>query len=598
MRQLSYRKWFALCLGAIVSCLCASSLWAATVYVSPEGRTPEEGGDGTLANPYDLQSALTKRDGYDPNLCEFRLLMSDAHYIVTTSISPQNKKFLGWNGETDSPAGREGRDKVVLDGQGATLIVSSGNLNGNWTFADLTFRDGYSTSDGACLYALNVTGNNLVTNCVFTGGVYGYTVVKVNAYRATDVMKFVDCDFTATTNNAWYGILNIQNNILFESCRFTDNVSTQAGNGYGSIGYGSATFTDCVFTNNSLTAHGGLCLSKGVFKRCRFEDNTSKGDGCCIQPSSGTATIVLNDCQFNRNYSKGTGGCISGGTISGTSSCGNIFATNCVFTGNASGSTGGAIGMSSGSATAAESVVLVDCAFTNNVSASYGGAICLGNIVDLEIDRCSFVDNVSTGHNAAVRLTDDKLKLTNGVVRNSLFLRNSGVGDYKGGSAAAVQMPDHTFVDNCTFVSNICLKGIYGALNLSGTNEPRIKNCIFWENRSTYAASHREGQFQVASTGDEKYWNCCSEYGFLDAAHGNLNGTSKAPLDPMFTDIAADNWSLQKKSPCIDAGLDAPWMVGARDIRNQRKIPRIVGDAVDMGCYEYRPDPGLLLWVR
>lgn len=556
----------------------------------------KKGGDGTLANPYDLQSALTKRDGYNPENCEFRLLMSDAHYVVTTPISPNKKKFFGWNGETDSPAGRDGRDKVVLDGQGSVQIVNSPNLNGNWTFADLTFRDGYSTADGTCLCGVNVTGKSLVTNCVFTGGVYGYTVVSVNAYRATDVMKFVDCDITATTNNAWYGLFNI-GATDFINCRFTNNVSTQAGNGYGSIGYGSGTFTDCVFSNNSLTANGGLCLSKGIFERCRFEDNTSKGNGCCVQPF-GAATIVLNDCQFNRNYSKGTGGCISGGTISGTFSCGSVFATNCVFTGNASGSTGGAIGLSSGSATAVESVVLVDCAFTNNVSANAGGAICLGNLVDLEIDRCSFVDNISTGLNAAVRLTDDKAKLASGVIRNSLFLRNMGVGDYKGGTSAAVQMPDHTFVDNCTFVSNICMKGLHGALSLTGSNEPRIKNCIFWENRSTYAANSIHGQFRVAASGDEMYWNCCSEYGFLDASHGNLNGASKTPLDPMFTDIAADDWSLQKESPCVNMGLNASWMVGARDIRNQRKFSRIVNGIVDIGCYEYRPIPGLLLFVK
>ena len=42
-----------------------------------------------------------------------------------------------------------------------------------------------------------------------------------------------------------------------------------------------------------------------------------------------------------------------------------------------------------------------------------------------------------------------------------------------------------------------------------------------------------------------------------------------------------------------------PWMVGARDIRNKRRYPRIdIGNRiVDMGCYEYRPDPGLLLFV-
>lgn len=32
----------ALALASVMTCLCADSLGAATVYVSPEGRTPEE----------------------------------------------------------------------------------------------------------------------------------------------------------------------------------------------------------------------------------------------------------------------------------------------------------------------------------------------------------------------------------------------------------------------------------------------------------------------------------------------------------------------------------------------------------------------------
>ena len=573
----------------ILTIFFACPLWAGNVYyVSPVGNPEGSGGTGTLGSPYDLATGIAKATSASD---EVRFLKGT--YLLDKKISlVTGVAYSGWDASSNMPVGKNDCCDVVIDGQGTVCCFESVNLNGRWTIAGMTIRNGYKSSDGTCLSALNVTGISLVSNCVFTGGIYGQTMIKANVYAGANSLRFADCDFSATTNNAFYGLLNVDG-VIFESCHFVDNVSTQSGNGYGSLGYGSATFLDCSFVNNVLTANGGLCLSSGNFARCLFEGNSSKGNGCCVQAFN-TGTIVLDTCRFERNHSKGVGGCISGGTISGTSPCGNVYATNCVFTGNSSGSHGGVVSLKSGSATAAEQVVFVDCAFTNNVSAGIGGAIYLNSVVNFAIERCSFVDNVSTGANAAVRISDDKAKLASGVVRNSLFLRNVGVGEYQGGTASALQMPDHTFVDCCTFVSNICMKGLYGALNVSGANEARIRNCIFWKNRSAYAASSIYGQFGVSSTGDEMYWSCCSQYGFLDASHGNLNGTSNSPLDPGFANIAEDNWSLDKESPCIDAGVNQAWMVGAHDIRNLRKFPRIANGTVDIGCYEYRLTPGMM----
>ena len=39
-------------------------------------------------------------------------------------------------------------------------------------------------------------------------------------------------------------------------------------------------------------------------------------------------------------------------------------------------------------------------------------------------------------------------------------------------------------------------------------------------------------------------------------------------------------------------------MTTARDLRNNRRIPRILYDCVDIGAYEMRVPPGLLLFVQ
>jgi len=45
-------------------------------------------------------------------------------------------------------------------------------------------------------------------------------------------------------------------------------------------------------------------------------------------------------------------------------------------------------------------------------------------------------------------------------------------------------------------------------------------------------------------------------------------------------------------SPCIDTGAIMPWMTGATDLDGN---PRIHDGQVDMGCYEFVPEPGFYL---
>ena len=57
---------------------------------------------------------------------------------------------------------------------------------------------------------------------------------------------------------------------------------------------------------------------------------------------------------------------------------------------------------------------------------------------------------------------------------------------------------------------------------------------------------------------------------------------------PMFVTPTAD-YHLLEDSPCIDSGTNLPWMTGAADLDGN---PRIYDGTVDMGCYEFVPEPG------
>jgi len=71
-------------------------------------------------------------------------------------------------------------------------------------------------------------------------------------------------------------------------------------------------------------------------------------------------------------------------------------------------------------------------------------------------------------------------------------------------------------------------------------------------------------------------------------------GTGCIEDDPLFVNTNAANYRLLSASPCIDSGTNLPWMTGATDLDGN---PRIYDDIVDMGAYEFIPEPCYLLFV-
>jgi len=603
----------------LVGAFCAFGLFAsasaAVYYAAPDGKTPDQGGDGTLANPYDLESALAQ-GGQN----EYRLLMSDSHYLLTKPISPHNKTIVGWNGETDAPAGKEGRDKVVLDGQGKVQCVSSGNQSGYWTFADLTLCNGDPDSTGCLLYGQNVTGHSLVTNCVFRDATCKNRAIDANAYyteKATYSLHFVDCDIRDLTVEGWYGFVQAQGkDFAFERCNFFNNKQTTPSNSYGSFGYGSADFTDCVISNNTGVGIGGFCMSRSTWTRCRFENNRNTNCGTCIYSFMG-GPCAISDCQFVSNACPSTGAlggtCLGGGYISGNDPSGFWYVTNTVFVGNRSAERGGVMSLRNAGGSTVE---FVRCAFTNNESgaclsasgySTAGAVLWMRGITELHLDRCEFVGNVTTGLYAAVYAQANPSKvsctLTNGYVRSCLFLRNRSMGSNGGGTEGALSLGGTCYVDGCTFIGNSTACNLCGALAVGGshTDGPAklVSNCLFYDNsRYNGGKNDRYGACNAVPSGDVRYWNCFSQYGFLPADQNNINGTSSAPIDPLFVDKANDDYRLQKKSCCVNAGENAAWMAGTSDLQCRRHPRRIEGGIVDIGCYEYRGTPGLMLMVR
>lgn len=293
-------------------------------------------------------------------------------------------------------------------------------------------------------------------------------------------------------------------------------------------------------------------------------------------------------------------------------------ATNCIFHGNvnaeASINGGGAIA-------GVSKLSCENCAFTDNRTTGwYGGAI-FQNGGEIALEHCSFVGNSETvtyNRNdgcggGAVAVISSAI----GHIRNCLFVSNScttAIGknsrSYGGGAVYTSGNSTALTIENCTFSENSVSdtsgntgSDIGGALVVGG-GSVGVTNCVFHENR-TNLTDGDNGSWRFAhvylpsAEACGRIANCLeSNFGTLDfnAVNGKgrpaathitdgVKGCLVGDYDPLFTDAANCDYSLQKKSPCRDAGATLAWMDDAAlDLAGKA---RVVGALPDIGAYEW-----------
>ncbi len=206
-----------------------------------------------------------------------------------------------------------------------------------------------------------------------------------------------------------------------------------------------------------------------------------------------------------------------------------------------------------------------NCKIINNRISYSGGHNGFGGGVYLQggglIDACIITNNiVGTGSGAS---------FGGGVYMNGGTLRNSLVAENRHNlQAGGVHAIGGAVIENCTIVDNYCdpitaVGGIY--------NNGVVRNSIIALNNNSGGLAN----YAAGASGT------CS-YSCVDPAPAGAGNTA---LDPQFTDPVNRDYTIQP-GPCVDSGLDQEWMEDAEDLAGN---PRIVGDAVDMGAYEFVP---------
>jgi len=267
-------------------------------------------------------------------------------------------------------------------------------------------------------------------------------------------------------------------------------------------------------------------------------------------------TLTFNNCAFRRCTSAQDGSAIyaNNNTV--------INMSNCSVKDCDSGFWGGVF-VKTGAAN------IQNCTFQSNNANVFGGALYLYNLTSANVTSCQII-NSSAGACAGIYSYGSPL-----VVTNCLFKGNSTVTGSGGGMGV---ISGSLTVTNCTFTENSSPMG-GGAFWINVVPTPAIvTNTIFWNNTPN----------AIANASSTYNLNYCS----MQVEEGNETNIWG---DPLFTNPALSDFTLQFTSPCVDsgtpdtAGLNLP----LTDLAGLSRIMDGDGDSVariDMGCYE-RPAP-------
>jgi hypothetical protein len=354
--------------------------------------------------------------------------------------------------------------------------------------------------------------------------------------------------FLSAQSNFW--CLRMSNSLAVAD-GFTLRVEGPFGEGFGAFVVGG-TIQNCNFTNFHVGhPSGAIFMSGGVvsnstvtYTRYPTEGVAVYGDGaritdCLIlgipRPGRGTG-VSLTNSQLQNSIISGVGGSTQDG----------------------------------GPALSAVSSSVVGCTISNNLNIDLGGGVHLENSF---MDRCIVTRNVGGGECSG----GGGIFEINSIIRNSLITSNSqtfGSGDPGCGSfGAGVYMRGGSLV-NCTVAGNTARVLSNGTGGGGGVyaESGGITNCIIYFNL-VYVANNPSSNW--LSTGTAIFDHCCTT--------PDPGGAGNITQDPQFVDRANGDFHLASTSPCIDAGITQPWMIGTQDLDGN---PRVSGASVDIGAYE------------
>jgi len=332
-------------------------------------------------------------------------------------------------------------------------------------------------------------------------------------------------------------------------CTIIGNSADDGGGGLY-CGRGSS-ISNCTISGNSVKwwCGGGIYLiDNGSIFDCVISSNSSFDGGGVYIIGSG----VVSRCTISGNNARFGGGvcCKSGGLVS-----------DCSISGNSESICGGGVYCYQGGS-------VFNCMISSNSSANGGGVYCYSSG---SISACIISSNNANLCGGGV-YCDQGGSMTNCLISGMNSAAYGGGVYFSSGGA----------LYNCTIADNNAAQ-IGGGIVCS--NGGTVVNTIIYNNQALLGGNNWKSY-----AANVAFSYCCT------TPTNNLPGGNQCiPDNPMFVNSVGNNYHLNDGSPCIDAGFNMVWMnPPATDLEGNE---RIYDGIVDIGCYEFIPEPFCLSFI-
>ncbi|RLD12146.1 MAG: hypothetical protein DRI44_01580, partial [Chlamydiae bacterium] len=373
-------------------------------------------------------------------------------------------------------------------------------------------------------------------------------------------------------------------------CLFDSKADLIAGNFYSYILTNKAEKGGGVYVGNNsaltcIPSSGGMIITEHNTLKIVYNNATSDGGGMYVQGNSsvvtsgkvyftnngaenGGAAYACDNSSFkmfnigclNRPKISQNGSLVNGGGIM-LSNSSEFVGQNCRITENIARNNGGGIYSHSSTAIVssvydASAYLSPQCELNNNIALKVGGAVYGVANSYFELNGAGLTNNIALVYAGAIESYSSKMNIYNTLIINNKAPICGSIASLK---SSSVGLYFSTIANNGTNVFDTGSAFIAGSITLT--------NCIVYNNI--------ENNFTGAGTKNIGYSDI--EGGFTGA--GNINA------NPEFN----SDYSLIESSPCVDTGLDIGITYDC--VGNIRPY----GANVDMGAYEFVPEPGFYL---
>ena len=449
-------------------------------------------------------------------------LYASGDSVTLTATPDAGYQFDGWSGDATGNVNP------------LTLTINS-NLNITATFSKLkTYvnKNATGNNDGTSWADAYVSLQDAVTNASVNEVIW----IAAGTYNPGTTIN--DSFTFSEVNMKVYGGFN-GNEATLQDRNFSAQTILSGDINGDDTGVGITGFNR---SDNSLIVvkvNGNNILFDGLVISDGHDDRSAQGKGSGIFMDSSVTNFTLRNCEINNNFSYNHGAFSANFNLGGS-----LIIENCKFDNNNARYGAGVYVLTGASQTL--TVDVINSLFTNNITK----------------DRTSAQG--FTGSSMWIRANGNNSSLTT-TITNSTFAKNTDIGTRT--------------------VSGRGTLGLSRRTDGNSTHSLTINNSIFYHNVGTNGVTRRsinQGHTYFPGTSDIN--NTIDEDNFsIFNSINHLNNVSDS--DPLFNDVANNDFTLQSGSPAINSGDNTKIPSGILiDLSGNQ---RIVNNIVDMGPYEY-----------